>query len=214
MNSNPDQTANIQAAIDRLTRGDESAREELINCAWRRIMRLTRKILGDFPGVRRWEQTEDVFQKVLINLWKALEKVELTDARHFLRLAAEKIRFQLIDLARHYYGPQGHGANYRTQMKPGDSGDNHTGHAEQGRISQDPSRLAQWAEVHEQVAHLAEPEREVFDLLWYHELSQEEAAAVIGVDVRTIKRRWRQAKLDLAQLLKNDSTPKKPLGEN
>ena len=102
-------TARIQALVDRLIAGDESARDDLIQCAWNRIMRMTRRISRDYPGVRRWEQTEDVFQNALLRLWKALEKVELNDARHFLRLAAEKIRFELIDLARHYYGPRGQG---------------------------------------------------------------------------------------------------------
>ncbi|MDA1273389.1 MAG: sigma-70 family RNA polymerase sigma factor [Verrucomicrobia bacterium] len=204
MTSNEDQTTQIQAMIDRLAAGDPSAREELINCAWHRIMRLTRKIFNDFPNVRRWEQTEDVFQKSMLSLWKALEKVELKDSRHFLRLAAEKIRFQLIDLTRHYYGPRGHGANHASQVKLGIAGDSYSNSADQGRNSVDPSRIAQWAEVHRQVDKLPDADREVFDLLWYHELSQEEAAELIGVDVRTVKRRWRQAKLGLTKLLKED----------
>lgn len=207
MTDSGDQTTRIQAMIERLLAGEESAREELINCTWQRIMRLTRKIFRDFPNVRRWEQTEDVFQNVLINLWKALEKVELKDARHFLRLAAEKIRFELIDLSRHYYGPLGHGAHHASQANLRSSGDSEPKPFEQGVVSVDPSRIAQWVEIHHQVSKLPEIEREVFDLLWYHELKQEEAAALIGVDVRTIKRRWRQAKLRLPKLLKENAEP-------
>lgn len=207
MTDGQDQTTRIQAMIDRLIAGDESAREELINCTWHRIMRLTRKIFRDFPNVRRWEQTEDVFQKVLVNLWKALEKVELNDARHFLRLAAEKIRFELIDLTRHYYGPHGHGAHHASQANLRGFGDSEAKPFEQGVVSVDPSRIAQWVDIHNQVSKLPAAEREVFDLLWYHELKQEEAAAVLGVDVRTIKRRWRNAKLQLPKLLKENSEP-------
>ena len=207
MTGNEDQTTRIQAMIERLLAGEESAREELINCTWQRIMRLTRKIFRDFPNVRRWEQTEDVFQNVLINLWRALEKVELKDARHFLRLAAEKIRFELIDLSRHYYGPHGHGANHASQAILRSPGESESKSFDQGVVSVDPSRIAQWVEIHRQVSKLPEIEREVFDLLWYHELKQEEAATLIGVDVRTIKRRWRQAKLRLPKLLKDNSEP-------
>ena len=39
--------------------------------------------------------------------------------------------------------------------------------------------------------------RELFDLLYYSGLSQEEAAEVLGVSERTVKRRWRSAKLVL-----------------
>jgi DNA-directed RNA polymerase specialized sigma24 family protein len=40
-----------------------------------------------------------------------------------------------------------------------------------------------------------------FDLLWYQGLSQDEAAQALGVDVRTVKRRWREARLTLHQTL-------------
>ncbi len=55
--------------------------------------------------------------------------------------------------------------------------------------------------MHEQVERLPPEEREVFDLCWYHDLTQEEAAAALGVSVRTIKRRWLRARLRLQELL-------------
>ena len=199
-----EQTSNIQYLVDRLLQGDESAREELIACTWDRLMRLTRKISHDFPNVRRWEQTEDVYQNASVRLWKALDKVQLNDARHFLRLAAEKIRFELIDLARHYYGPMGEGANHATQLNPAGERSNDLREVNEGVVTSDPSKLLQWAEFHVQVDQLPQEEREVFDLLWYHEVSQDEAAKMIGVNVRTIKRRWRNAKLNLHDRLSND----------
>ncbi len=47
-------------------------------------------------------------------------------------------------------------------------------------------------------------EREVFDLLWYQELSQAEAAALLGVSERTIKRRWQSARIMLHDALKGE----------
>ena len=44
-----------------------------------------------------------------------------------------------------------------------------------------PRDLAAWAEFHAQVERLADEDREAFDLLWYQELSQAEAAALLGV---------------------------------
>jgi DNA-directed RNA polymerase specialized sigma24 family protein len=63
--------------------------------------------------------------------------------------------------------------------------------------TRDPTKLAEWVDFHETIDTLPEPEREVFDLLWYHGLSQDEAAGVLEVDVRTVKRRWRAAGLSL-----------------
>jgi RNA polymerase sigma factor (sigma-70 family) len=51
------------------------------------------------------------------------------------------------------------------------------------------------------VQRLPQTEREVFDLLWYEGLTQAEAALVLGVTERTIKNRWRSAKLGLQRLL-------------
>ncbi|MDG1892350.1 MAG: sigma-70 family RNA polymerase sigma factor [Verrucomicrobiota bacterium] len=194
-----DQTTQIQALIDRLTEGDASARTELFNCTWERLLRLTRHIARDFPPVRRWEQTEDIFQNASIRIWKALEKVPLQNARHFLRLAAEKIRFELIDLARHYQGPLGQGHNHQTQVAQEETASPRPfEHADDGA---DPSLAAQWTDVHAQVHRLPEELKEVFDLLWYHDLKQQEVATLLHVDVRTIKRRWRQARLQLQTML-------------
>jgi DNA-directed RNA polymerase specialized sigma24 family protein len=40
--------------------------------------------------------------------------------------------------------------------------------------------------------------------MWIHELSQVEAATVLGVATKTIARRWRRAKLKLAEALNDE----------
>jgi len=41
----------------------------------------------------------------------------------------------------------------------------------------------------------------VFSLLWYDEVTQEETAAVLGISLRTVKRRWLSARRLLAKAL-------------
>jgi RNA polymerase sigma-70 factor (ECF subfamily) len=48
---------------------------------------------------------------------------------------------------------------------------------------------------------LPDEEREVVNLLWYDELTQEEVATVLNVSLRTVKRRWQSARLKLAEAL-------------
>jgi RNA polymerase sigma factor (sigma-70 family) len=60
---------------------------------------------------------------------------------------------------------------------------------------------ARMTELHRQIDGLPAEEREVFDLLWYQELPQAEAAALLGVSVPTIKRRWLSARRRLHKLL-------------
>ncbi len=196
-----DQTTGVQGCIERLRLGDESARGALLGCAGERLTRLARKMLRDYPGVARWEQTDDVAQNALIRLDRALKAVAPPSARDFFRLAAAQIRRELIDLARHYYGPQGAGAHHSTQGGRDGSGDAAPMAEAAPETTYDPGRLAAWAEFHDAVGALAEADRELFDLLWYQGLTQAEAAAILGVTERTVNSRWLAARVRLGDLL-------------
>jgi RNA polymerase sigma-70 factor (ECF subfamily) len=190
----------VQRHVDRFVHGDGSARNELLADVCDRMQRLTRKMLHDFPEVHRWEQTDDVCQNALLRLWRSLEHVPLVDARHFFRLAALQIRRELIDLVRHYRGKDGLGAHHATRTPRQDQASQPPLY-DRAEVSHDPQRLAEWQDFHQYVDRLPDEQREVFDLLWYHDLSQDEAAELLGVNVRTVKRRWREARLKLHQLL-------------
>ena len=82
----------FDSLIDRLNRGEPTAREEILQPASRRLEHLVRRKLAGFPNVRRWEGTTDVLQEVLIRLWRALEQVKFKDARHFFALCSSLIR--------------------------------------------------------------------------------------------------------------------------
>jgi RNA polymerase sigma-70 factor (ECF subfamily) len=193
-------TTQIQLRLDRLRAGDESARDELLNIACERLSRLARKMLRRYPGVQRWEQTDDVLQNAVMRLFRALKQIQPASVRSFINLAAVEIRRELIDLARHYGGPMGPGSHHVPQSGSDGSGGS-SGPVDPGTDTDDPARLAAWTEFHEQVEALSDQEKEVFDLLWYQGLPQAEAAAVLGVTVRVVKYRWRSARLQLHQML-------------
>jgi DNA-directed RNA polymerase specialized sigma24 family protein len=67
-----------------------------------------------------------------------------------------------------------------------------------------PDRLAAWTEFHEKVGQLPAEEQEAFHLLWYQDLKEAEAAALIGVSVRTLQRRWQSARLKLHHALRGE----------
>jgi RNA polymerase sigma-70 factor (ECF subfamily) len=199
-----DHSTQIRSCIDRLRGGDESARDELLSHASERLVRLTRKMLRDFPGVQRWEQTDDVLQNATMRLCHALRAVRPPTAADFFRLAAAEIRRELLDLARRFAGAHGLGANHASVAGAG---------ANAGRIppaalgpnpvdtTQDPQRLEAWTDFHRHAEALPPEERETFDLLYYQGVSQSEAAAILGVSERTIKRRWQSARLLLHDAL-------------
>jgi len=198
------QTLQIQGYLDRLRGGDEAARGELLNSACERLRRLTRKMIKGYPSVHRWEQTDDVLQNAILRLQRTLQQLPIETARDFFRLAALHIRRELLDLARHYYGPHGAGARHESHSKrPAESGQTWTP-GDPSDVTHEPVRLAVWGAFHEQVAALPDNEREVFDLLWYQDLTQAEAAELLHVDVRTIKRRWLSARMILQDALQGE----------
>jgi RNA polymerase sigma-70 factor (ECF subfamily) len=193
----------IQKCLDRLKAGDPSAQAELIQCALGRLERLTRKMLHGWERVHRWEQTPDVMQNALLRLHRSLSEARPDRVVDFFRLAALHIRRELHDLAKHYYGPRGLGANHATpawKPRADDGPASSIGWSPCG-AEEDPAELAAWTDFHAQVEQLPEEEREMFDLLWYQELSQAEAAELLGISARTAKRRWASARLRLYKLL-------------
>jgi RNA polymerase sigma-70 factor (ECF subfamily) len=197
MTDTPSLTAQLDGWWQRMQAGDASARNELLEHVCDRLRRLTRKMLKGFPGVKRYAETDDVLQNVLLRLLRALEDVRPTSTREFLGLAAAQVRRELIDLARHFFGPQGAGAHQASS-----AGESTARPPEPADATFDPSALAEWREFHEQVGRLPEDEREAVDLLYYQGLAQADAAALLNVSVRTLQRRWQGAQLKLHEALK------------
>jgi RNA polymerase sigma-70 factor (ECF subfamily) len=193
-----DQTTAIQFWVDRLHSGDDSARAALLESAFERLTRLARKMLKSYPRVGRWEQTDDVLQNALIRLDRALRDAAPGTARDFFRLAAVQVRRELIDLARHYQGPEGMDAHHWTWEE---SADGSSGAPDVGEMTFDPVRLAAWTEFHGRIESLNVEDRELFDLLWYQGLTQAEAAALLELSERQVNRRWIAARLKLGAAL-------------
>jgi len=200
MPSNPSDTA-LQRVIDRMLAGDSAAPAALIEHSVERPRRLARKLLKAYGPVRRWTETDDVLQNALIRLARALQDTQPTTVAGYFGLAATQIRRELIDLARHHYGPEGDGAHHASDPQAVDHQGRATPQVEaQADPRSGPATQAQWREFHEQVARLPDEERQVFDLIFYQGLSQEETARLLNTSERTVKRRWREARLQLHEL--------------
>lgn len=200
---------NITQLVNRFRQGEQSVREELAGAVYERLVRLSRKMLREgSEAVQRWEQTEDLAHAAWFRIQRALEdpSMVVSDHVHFFRLAARHIRFELIDLYRRHTGAGGIAANHHTTPRKEATEGRSDAEAERyaANSTGDPKRLAAWGEFHLLVDALPDKEKEIVDLLWYQGLKQQEAAELLGVDVKTIKRRWREVKLRLAEKLEQD----------
>jgi RNA polymerase sigma factor (sigma-70 family) len=192
------QTTLMVQWLDRMRVGDASARDELIRSFRGRLELLARKMVGRDRRVARWVDAEGVLQNALLRLLRALETVRPESTRAFFGLAAEQMRRELLDLARHYYGPEGEGANHDSVApRPDDS-----------RPGLDPpapdaNDLERWARFHEEVERLPVHEREVVGLIFYHGWTQSQVADLFHRDVRTVRRWWEAALVRLHQVMKD-----------
>lgn len=186
--------------LERMQGGDRAACNELIRAFQSRLEHLARKMLHRYPSVGRWVEFEDVLQGSLMRLLRALESVQPTSTRAFFGLAAEQMRRELLDLGRHFYGPQGVGANLasvqddagasRPRFEPPDRGDD--------------GDLDRWCQFHQEVEKLPGKEREVVDLIYYHGWTQAQVAELFHVNVRTVRRWWEAALVELHRVLKSE----------
>src|SRR5262245_18942330 len=116
-------------------------------------------MLKSYSRLKRWEQTDDVLQNALVRLYRALSQVTPATAADFFRLAALNVRRELLDLSKHYYGPQGQAAHHASLG--GDRGSEDQAAAfEQPDAGDNANRLSVWTEFHRQVDQLPEEERE------------------------------------------------------
>jgi RNA polymerase sigma factor (sigma-70 family) len=189
-------TTQLQNLIDLAARGNNSAWEAALSHSCNRLRLLASRMLQTNQRVRRWAETDDVLQNSLIRLHRSLAEVRPESARQFYGLATTQIRRELIDLARKHYGAEGVGANHHTDG--GIAADSKTANSE-------PNTIEAWAKFHEIIEGLSEQEREVVNLLWYEEMSQPEAAEVLGISLATLKRRWQSARIRLSDTLDGEA---------
>lgn len=190
-----EETILLKRGIERLNAGDTSVRGELLNIACQRLMRLTSRLRRDFQGLEGDPTTEDVFQHASLRLYQALHDTAIKDVRHFYGLAAIQIRCELIELCHHCQG----------------LGDPSSEDFRADRVA--VNELQQWALFHNSVDALPGDQREVFELIWYHELNRDEAAELLGVPLPQVRRLWRSARLNLHDSLNGGSFPNKSAGD-
>jgi RNA polymerase sigma-70 factor (ECF subfamily) len=154
-------------------------------------------MLRRFPGVHRWAETGDVLQNATLRLLRALKEVRPASTREFFGLAAEQMRRELLDLSRHFFGPEGAGGKHASQAGAVDAGAAASAPPDR---SHDTDDLERWCVFHEAVVQLPAEEREVVGLVFYHGWTQAQIAELFQVDERTVRRRWQSACLRLKQL--------------
>lgn len=178
-----------------------AARNRLLCSVIDHMRAVAHRMVKGFPQVRRWDETDDVVQGAALRLARALDSVAPADSRHLLGLIAIQVRRELVDLARRYGGAESFARHHETnavridgeiRLRSDDVIDDDT---------TDPGRTGDWVRFHEAAESLTDEERELFNLVWYLGLDQEQTARALGCSVRTVARRWDVVKRHLLRRL-------------
>lgn len=165
-------------------------RELLARSANRLHVLGARMLYGGFPRLARPPlnlQSEDMLGAVAERMLKALREARPKDVRQFFALANQHLRWELMDLARRLDAQPG-AVELQDALLPAHES---TGDA----LGPDALRML------EAIERLPADEREAFDLVRVQELSQTEAADVLGVATKTVQRRLTRALVLLADEL-------------
>jgi len=174
--------AQLEAAIQ----GGNGA-AEIIVLSLSRLRTLARRMLRRHASLHRLVDTDDLLQNAAIRMQRALASVIVESPRHAMALAATQLKRELVDLVR--------------SQRRGSGNDTHIeGDVDQEGIQRDGS-LNAWTEFHAAVEALPRPQREAVHFLWYLGLNQEEAARLLGITDRTLRRHWTAAQATLRQQL-------------
>ena len=199
-------TAVLQGHLDRAMTGDAEARQRLLELTRDHLMGHARRFLhGRYARLEPFAQTDDVVQQLFLKIlqnqdrfWVNADGEPVRSLAEFFGHTSAWMRDVLCDQLRQAYGRD----DNRPAALPLDGGLSDTSpRCELSSSTFDGQKLRRWTEFHEAVARLPDDLRAVFDLLWYQELSQAEAAALLGVAVPTVKLRWMKARLQVQQAL-------------
>ena len=173
-------TAIVQRYLDDLAGGEhtEPIIRALLDRAVRRLQRLSAAVLDrGYPRFTRPPlnlQSDEMLSAVVERLLKALREARPKTVREFFALAGQHTGWELNDMARRLDTQPRAGTEMDTvpAVSGSDSG-----------LSPDGRRMLDGIEA------LPAEEREAFDLVRVQGLTHTEAAEVLGVSTRTVKRR-------------------------
>ena len=182
----------LQECLDRLAGGDLTVRDRILEICSDRLRTLAHRMLGRFPGVRRFDDTDDVFQGAMLRLHRAI--VQMASAgespRSLMALGAMQIHRELVDLTRRYSAPSSYESNRGTNVFEAADGPRYF--IDSAAVEEPPPD--RWEQFHLAIERLSPEQKEVFRLVWYLGADQRTIASIMGCSERTVKNYWRDAR--------------------
>jgi RNA polymerase sigma factor (sigma-70 family) len=194
-----DTTADVRDLIERLRRGDASAREALLDRVYHRLRRIAAATFRkEFPRLHARHDLSSIVDEAWMRLKQALQHTQPESAEAFYSLMFLKVRQVLVDIARKQtrHDAREHQAAAGQSQESGGAA-----LRDAADTTHDPARLALWTEIQEEIARLPDRQRLVFDFHYFAELPQAEIARLLDLHPKQVSRLWLAATEHLAQKL-------------
>ena len=176
------QTTSDEVLIARIAGGDRLAMQVLFARHQVRVYRFVLRL------VRNEATAEDLISEVFLDVWRQAGKFEGRSAVSTWMLGIA--RFKALSVLR---------------KRPEEELDEETAERIEDQSDDPETALAKkdkGAVLRECLSALSAEHREIIDLVYYHEKSVEEVAAIVGIPEATVKTRMFYARKKLAELLK------------
>ena len=181
--------AELKELLRRHHAADPAARRKLVEWVDRWQRDRVSAALNGFPAVRRWHQSGDVLNDLLIRIYEELADWRPATAGEFLSRVGRWVRNRLVDLWRNGYGPSGQAAHYQSFPRATGGGDACFAVADgPPGGGADPARSAESAEMNhllmEKLSRLPAAQREAVELRFWQAMTCPQIAAGDGHSAR------------------------------
>ena len=170
------------------SQGDSQALAELVPLVVEDLRAIARRVKRGEPLDLTWETTELVSELYL--RFASTERAAWNDVTHFFATSAKMVRRILIDHARFRGRERRRGARSALPLE-----------ADLLSLDGADSSLVAVDDALTALSRVHPRQAQVVQLMFFVGLTQEETAAVLGLDQRTVRRDWRSARLWLLEQL-------------
>lgn len=197
----PQTTVLVEHGPERIKSEESHLPEQIITGSTQRLKILTMRMLGRLPNGERDAYAEELLQQSATRLRQALEKATVPSTLQLFVIAAGQIRAELLTIARNFSEQLAASATAGGTMIASAKPEANTEACGRNHSTAKPEKLEIWTNFHSSIERLPEQERQTFDLIWYHDLTQREAAKLMENSELQLRRHWISARLRLRNIL-------------
>lgn len=198
----------LRELLARHQSGEPTARQKLVEWVDRWQRERVSAALNGFRAVRRWYESGDVLNDLLIRTYLELAHWRPATISEFLGRVRRWVRNTLVDLWRSAYGPLGHAAHHQSSARRSDTDGSCMVLGGPTDDGSDPGGAAESAEMSllllEKISQLPVDQQEAVELRFWQGMTRPEVAEAMNIPLVKVNRLLSRARRRLGEELGAD----------